>query len=71
MTDYYILSWWDFEHQLCSLSRKIIDKGFQPGALVTILWNGAIVGKYLADLLDINHIEGLVISYYKGIETRR
>jgi hypoxanthine phosphoribosyltransferase len=61
------ISWDDIQSDLLTLADKITASGFSPDMIVGIARGGWVVARILSDLLDVNDLASVKISFYKGV----
>jgi len=67
---FLFLDWDDFYWDVVRLSELVEDSGFRPDAVVAIARGGWVVGRILADLLDVDKLYSIRITYYTGVYAR-
>lgn len=66
------VTWSDIQSHMLELSDRIESDGYKPDMIVGIARGGWVVARLFSDLLDINDLASVKISFYKGIdETQR
>ena len=61
--------WCDIYEMLQALSRKIVERGFDPDIIVGIAMGGLIPAAVLADLLGLE-VDAVGVKFYRGVGER-
>ncbi len=65
------VTWSDIQSHLLELSDRIDRDGYTPDMIVGIARGGWVVARLFSDLLDINDLASVKISFYKGIDDKQ
>jgi len=62
------VSWEDVQSHLLALSEKIERDGYAPDMIVGVARGGWVAARLLSDLLGVDDLATMKISFYKGID---
>ncbi len=65
--DFYVLKWSEFYRDILKLSKKIKKDNYKPDIIVAIARGGWVVGRILSDILEVNQVTDLHITFYTNI----
>jgi hypoxanthine phosphoribosyltransferase len=65
--EFYVLKWSEFYKDIFRLYKKIKEDNYKPDIIVAIARGGWVVGRIISDLLGINQVTDLHITFYTGV----
>lgn len=65
-----VLEWGRVHSSVLELSRKIEESGFQPDSIVGVARGGWVVARLLSDLLGVDELLSIRVSFYRGVNQR-
>jgi len=65
-----VLDWGRVHSSVLELSRKIEGSGFRPDSIVGVARGGWVVARLLSDLLGVDDLLSIRVSFYSGVGQR-
>jgi hypoxanthine phosphoribosyltransferase len=65
--EFYVLKWSEFYKDIFRLCKKIKEDNYKPDIIVAIARGGWVVGRIISDLLEVNQVTDLHITFYTGV----
>ncbi|MEJ5293492.1 MAG: phosphoribosyltransferase [Candidatus Methanosuratincola sp.] len=65
-----VLDWGKVHTSVLELSRKIEGSGFRPDSIVGVARGGWVVARLLSDLLGVDELLSVRVSFYRGVNQR-
>lgn len=65
-----VLDWGRVHSSVLELSRKIEGSGFRPDSIVGVARGGWVVARLLSDLLGVDELLSIRVSFYTGVGRR-
>lgn len=68
MKEFELLSWNKLHRDIIKLCSKIEESKYEPEILVAIARGGWVIGRIVSDILEIDNITDLHVSFYEDIK---
>ncbi|MFZ8849174.1 MAG: phosphoribosyltransferase [Thermoproteota archaeon] len=65
--EFYVLKWSVFYKDIVKLYKKIKGDNYKPDIIVAIARGGWVVGRIISDLLEVNQVTDLHITFYTNV----
>lgn len=65
--EFYVLKWSVFYKDIVRLYKKIKGDNYKPDIIVAIARGGWVVGRIISDLLEVNQVTDLHITFYTNV----
>ncbi|MEN3037285.1 MAG: phosphoribosyltransferase [Candidatus Methanosuratincola petrocarbonis] len=65
-----VLDWGRIHSSVLELSRRIEESGFRPDSIVGVARGGWVVARLLSDLLGVDELLSIRVSFYRGVNQR-
>jgi hypoxanthine phosphoribosyltransferase len=65
--EFYVLKWSVFYKDIVRLYKKIKGDNYKPDIIVAIARGGWVVGRLISDLLEVNQVTDLHITFYTNV----